>query len=153
MHGVLYQNWRGNFHRLYLSVFSRSIVRVIFSNLSSLWWNDSDAGGLTDVCCEMDKDCTMLCTTGALRILCDREWGLMFLEFFCSPELFSMIAGRPVLSDIICPESTNIINSSSVLFCWCYSTLGLIGLWTSHFLEVKQPRCENEYALHLALRF
>lgn len=91
----MYQNWRGNFQLLYLNVYSGSIARVTFSNLSSLWRNYGDAGGLTDLICELDKDRTMLRNTGALRALCDRDWGLMFPEFFCSPVLFSMIVGRP----------------------------------------------------------
>ena len=85
-----------------------SAVRKFFSNLSSLWGNDGGAVGITDLCCEVDKSRTMLRTAGALRTLCDIDWGLMFLEFCCSPELFSMTVGRPVLSDIVRPKTTNI---------------------------------------------
>jgi hypothetical protein len=83
-------------------------VRVIFSNLSSLRRNDGDAVGITDLRCKVDKNRTMLRTAGALRTLCDIDWVLMFLEFFRSPELFSVTLGRPVLSDIIRPKTTNI---------------------------------------------
>jgi hypothetical protein len=83
-------------------------VREIFSDLSSLWRNDGDAVGITDLRCKVNKNCTMLRTAGALRILCNIDWGLLFFEFFCSPQLFPMTLGIPVLSDIICPETTNI---------------------------------------------
>lgn len=83
-------------------------MREIFSNLSSLRRNDGDAVGITDLCCEVDKNRAMLRTAGALRTLCDIDWVLMFLEFFRSPELFFVTSGRPVLSDIIRPKTTNI---------------------------------------------
>jgi len=56
----------------------------------------------------------MLRTAGALQTLCDIDWGLMFLEFFCSPELFSMIVSRPVFSDIVRPKTTTIQFQCSV---------------------------------------
>lgn len=91
-----------------LNVYSGSVVRVIFSNLSSLWSNDGDAVDIKELRCEVDKNRTMSRTAEALRTLFNIDWGLRFLEFFWSPELFSMTVYRPVLSDIICPETTNI---------------------------------------------
>jgi hypothetical protein len=82
-------------------------VRLILSNLSSLRRSAGDDGEITNLCGEPDRDCTIFLTTGELRALSDRDCGLVLPEFFGRVLLLSKIVGRPALSDVIPPESSN----------------------------------------------
>jgi hypothetical protein len=94
----------------------------------------------------------VLRTAGALHTLCDIDWGLVFLEFFCSPELFSMIVCRPVFSDIARPKTANIQFQFCVVLLMTQCTR-INWLMDFVFPGGKQLTGETDHAFHLALMF